>query len=382
MQRKIFSEEHELFRKAFRTFVEREVKPKQATWNEQGRVDRETWTAAGEGGFLCPWLEPEYGGAGGDFLHSAIVIEELAFAYESGFSMSLHSDIITPYIHEFGTDAQRKHWLPKCAAGDVVTAIAMTEPGTGSDLASIATTAERDGDEYVINGAKTFISNGLSCELCIVAAKTNRDPSARHKGLSLFLVEAERSGFIRGKKLEKMGMPSQDTSELAFEGLPCARAKSPRRGRRGVFDVDPETGSGALGCWHRRTGSGGADSSGHVDLYAGAQSVRQADRELPEHQGSNWRSARPKSKWGERSWTDCSRSTSAERIWSKSVRCPSSGTRRCWARWSTPVCSSSAGYGYMLEYPVTRAYMDARVQRIYAGTNEIMKIIIAKQLGL
>ena len=144
-------------------------------------------------------------------------MEELSYAYESGFAIALHSDIVVPYLHEFGNDAQKDKWLPGCVSGEVVTAIAMTEPGAGSDLASLSTTAVRDGDDYILNGSKTFISNGILCDLCIVAAKTNTDPEQAHQGISLFLVEADRPGFIKGNRLKKMGMASQDTAELAFE---------------------------------------------------------------------------------------------------------------------------------------------------------------------
>ncbi|MFY0534801.1 acyl-CoA dehydrogenase family protein [Nannocystis pusilla] len=190
--------------------------PHQERWMEEGIVDRETWRKAGAAGLLCPWLPEELGGPGGDFLHSVIVTEELAKVHESGFALPLHSDIVVPYIATFGTDEQKKKWLPGCVSGDLVTAIAMTEPGTGSDLAAIATTARREGDEYVINGAKTFISNGILCDLCVVAARSESSDNP-HQNLSLFVVEGHRPGFVRGKKLKKAGMYSQDTSELFFE---------------------------------------------------------------------------------------------------------------------------------------------------------------------
>ena len=216
MERSIFSEEHDIFRRNFRQFVETRVVPQQAKWRKQGVVDREIWLEAGKAGFLCPWLDEEHGGPGGDFLHSVVVMEELARAYESGWAASLHSDIIVPYIESFGDPEQKKQWLHKCASGEVVSALAMTEPGTGSDLAAIATTAKRDGDEYVLNGSKTFISNGMSCDLVIVAARTDNSEDP-HRRISLFLVESDRPGFIRSRKLEKMGMESQDTAELAFD---------------------------------------------------------------------------------------------------------------------------------------------------------------------
>ena len=172
MDRKLFSEEHALYRQSFKKFIDREVTPHQEKWREDGIVSREAWKKAGSEGFLCPWLPEELGGPGGDFFHSIIIMEELARAYESGFAMSLHSDVVVPYLYSFGTDEQKKRWLPGCASGDLITAVAMTEPGTGSDLAAIQTTAKKDGDDYIINGSKTFISNGHLSDLVIVAAKT------------------------------------------------------------------------------------------------------------------------------------------------------------------------------------------------------------------
>jgi acyl-CoA dehydrogenase len=231
VERTLFSAEHQLFRKNVREFFEREVVPHQERWRHEGIVDRAAWRKAGEAGLLCPWLEEEHGGPGGDFLHSVVVMEEAARCYESGFALSLHSDVVVPYLHAFGNAEQKARWLPGCASGELVTAIAMTEPGTGSDLAAIATTAVRDGDEYVLNGAKTFISNGILCDLCIVAAKTGNAPDDPHRSISLFVVEASRPGFVKGKKLAKMGMASQDTAELAFED--CRVPAANRLGEEG-----------------------------------------------------------------------------------------------------------------------------------------------------
>src|SRR6476659_196433 len=217
MDRTLFSEEHHAFRKSFRQFAEREIVPHQEKWRNQGQVDREIWRKAGAQGFLCTWMEEKYGGPGGDFLYAMIIMEELARVYESGFAMGLHSDIIAPYIYSFGNEEQKQKWLPGCASGEIVTALGMTEPGTGSDLAAVATTAVKDGDEYVINGSKTFISNGQLCDLVVVVAKTDPNPENAHKGISLFVVEAGRKGFTKGKRLHKMGMASQDTRELFFE---------------------------------------------------------------------------------------------------------------------------------------------------------------------
>ena len=193
MERTIFTEEHELFREQFRKFCEREVTPNIERWERERIVDRATWRKAGEQGFLCPWTHPKYGGSGVDFGYSAIIGEEVIRAGSSGFALSLHNDICVPYIDSWGTAEQKDRWIPGCVSGALITAIAMTEPNTGSDLAGIKTTAIRDGDSYVLNGQKTFISNGILCDLVIVAAKT--DPQSTHGGVSLFVVEEGTPGF-------------------------------------------------------------------------------------------------------------------------------------------------------------------------------------------
>jgi acyl-CoA dehydrogenase len=381
VDRDLFSEEHTLFRQSFRRFVEREVKPNQERWNAQGMVDRESWKKAGEGGFLCPWLPEEHGGPGGDFLFSAIVIEELAAVYESGFAVSLHSDICAPYIHEFGNDEQRRRWLPGCAAGDLITAIAMTEPGTGSDLAALATTATKDGDHYVINGAKTFISNGILCDLCIVAAKTDPKPENAHRGISLFVVEAGTPGFIKGKKLAKMGMASQDTSELYFEN--CRVPSSSRLGDEGagflmlVRKLQQERLVVALAC------QAGAEQV-LKDTIAYCKERKAFGKPISKMQNTQFKLAECATKVEVgRAFID--RLTTQHMAGKHLVKECSMAKL-----WQTEMLGEVVdtclqffgGYGYMLEYPIARAYMDARVQRIFAGTNEIMKVIIAKQLDL
>ncbi|MDI1445923.1 acyl-CoA dehydrogenase family protein [Polyangium sp. 6x1] len=381
MDRNLFREEHELFRTSFRRFVEREVKPHQERWMEQGSVDREAWRKAGEGGFLCPWLDPAYGGAGGDFLHSVIVIEEMARSYDSGFAMSLHSDIVVPYIETFGTEEQKQRWLPGCASGEIVTAIAMTEPGTGSDLAGIATTAVRDGDHYVLNGAKTFISNGILCDICIVAAKTDADSANAHRGISLFVVEAGAPGFVKGKKLRKMGLPSQDTSELAFED--CRVPVKNRLGEEGggflmlMQKLQQERLVVAIGC------QAGAERI-LEDTVAYCKERKAFGKPISKFQNTQFKLAECATKVEVgRAFLD---RLIAEHIAGKYLVKECSMSKL----WQTEMLGEVVdeclqffgGYGYMLEYPVTRAYMDARVQRIFAGTNEIMKVIIAKQMGL
>jgi acyl-CoA dehydrogenase len=344
-------------------------------------VDREVWRKAGAAGFLCPWLEEKYGGAGGDFLMSVVLMEELAVAYESGFAMCLHSDIVVPYIHSFGTEEQKQKWLPGCASGELVTAIAMTEPGTGSDLANVKTLARRDGDDYVINGSKTFISNGQLCDLVIVVAKTEESPKDPHKAISLFVVEAGRPGFVKGKKLEKMGMASQDTSELFFED--CRIPASNRLGQEGagflmlMQKLQQERLCVAIGA------QAGAEQVLH-DTIAYAKERQAFGKPISKFQNTQFK------------LVECATQLEVGRAFvDRVIEGHVKGkylVKECSMAklWQTEMAQQVidtclqffGGYGYMLEYPVTRAFMDARVQRIYAGTNEIMKVIIAKQMGL
>jgi len=380
MERSLFSEEHEIFRSNFRRFVETRVIPQQPKWREQGVGDREIWLEAGGAGFLCPWMEEEYGGAGGDFLHSTIIMEELPRAYESGWAASLHSDIIVPYIHSFGSPEQKAKWLPGCASGETITALAMTEPGTGSDLAGIATTAKRDGDEYVINGAKTFISNGMSCDLVVVAARTENSDDP-HRSLSLFVIEAGTPGFIKSRRLEKMGMDSQDTAELAFddcrvpaenllgqEGAGFMMLMQKLQQERLCVAIMSQASAekvleDAIVYTHERKAFGRSISKFQNTQFTLAQCATEIevgraflDTLVSQHVAGKY----------------LVKECSMAKLWQTEMQ----------GRVVDACLQLYGGYGYMLEYPISRAYMDARVQRIYAGTNEIMKVIIAKQMGL
>ncbi|EDM75948.1 acyl-CoA dehydrogenase, long-chain specific [Plesiocystis pacifica SIR-1] len=384
MKRELFDEDHELFRQSVRGFMERNVVPKQEQWIEAGSVDREAWLQAGEAGLLCPWIEEEYGGPGGDFLHSTIVSEELSRAYESGFAIPLHSDIVVPYIHSFGSAEQKKRWLPGCVSGELITAIAMTEPNTGSDLAGLEATAkkiERDGEtRYVLNGSKTFISNGMLCDLCLVAAKTenSEDP---HRNVSLFVVEAGTPGFVKAKKLAKMGLASQDTAELAFEDCEIPEANR----------IGPE-GAGFMMLMNK------LQQERLVVAIMCQASAEQVLADTLKYVGEREAFGRPIGKFQNTRFklADCATEVEVGRHFLDAVV-----RRHAKGEYLVKECSMAklwqsemlcrvvdeclqffGGYGYMLEYPISRAYMDARVQRIYAGTNEIMKVIIAKQLGL
>ncbi len=381
MDRTLFDADHDLFRSAFRTFVQKEIVPNQPRWREQGMVDREAWRKAGAAGFLCPWLDEKYGGPGGDFLMSVVIMEELAYAYESGFAMCLHSDIVVPYLYSFGTEEQKQRWLPGCASGELVTAIAMTEPGTGSDLAAVKTLARRDGDDYVLNGSKTFISNGQLCDLVVVVAKTEESPKDPHKAISLFVVEAGRTGFVKGKKLEKMGMASQDTSELFFED--CRIPAANRLGTEGagflmlMQKLQQERLCVAIGA------QAGAEQV-LADTIAYTKERHAFGKPISKFQNTQFK------------LVECATQVEVGRAFIDRVVEGHIGgkylVKECSMAklWQTEMAQEVidaclqffGGYGYMLEYPVTRAFMDARVQRIYAGTNEIMKTIIAKQMGI
>lgn len=380
MKRELFDEDYEIYRQTVRTFVAREVAPKQEQWMAEGSVDRATWRAAGEAGLLCPWIEEAHGGPGGDFLHSTIVCEELCRAYESGFAVPLHSDVVVPYIYSFGDERQKQRWLPGCCSGELITAIAMTEPNTGSDLAGLKTTARRDGDDYLINGAKTFISNGMLCDLCLVAAKTENS-SDPHQNVSLFVVEDGTPGFIKAKKLAKMGLASQDTAELAFED--CRVPAANRIGPEGagfmmlMQKLQQERLVVAIMC----------QASAEQVLADTLDYVKQREafgRPIGTFQNTRFKLA------------ECATEVEVGRHFLDAViRQHHAGTylvKECSMAklWQSEMLGRVVdeclqffgGYGYMLEYPISRAYMDARVQRIYAGTNEIMKVIIAKQLQL
>ncbi len=348
---------------------------------EQGQVDREVWEKAGEAGFLCPWLAEEYGGPGGDFFHSCIVMEELAKVYESGFVASLHSDIVVPYIHAFGSEDLKRQWLPKCAAGSAISAIAMTEPNTGSDLAGIRTTARREGDEYVVNGSKTFISNGQICDVVVAAVKTGDDPDKPHGNISLLLIDAASPGFTRGRKLRKVGMASQDTSELHFDDL-----------RVPAGNLLGSEGSGFMLMMRKL-------QQERLALAVSAQaSAEQVLRDTVAYTKDRRAFGRPVSTFQNTRFklAECATRVEVGRHFLDQLL-----VRHAAGEYLVKECSMAklfqsemlcqvvdecvqlhGGYGYMLEYPVARAYVDARVSRIYAGTNEIMKIIIAKQMGL
>ena len=375
--RTLFSHEHEQFRESVRKFFEQKAVPFHAQWEKDGHIDRALWNAAGEAGMLCSHVPEEYGGMGADFLYSAVVIEEQSRLGLSGVGFSLHSDIVAPYILHYGTEEQKRHYLPKLVSGELVTAIAMTEPGTGSDLQGVKTTAVLDGDEYVINGSKTFITNGWLADLVIVVAKT--DAKAGAKGISLFLVEANTPGFSKGKRLEKVGMKAQDTSELFFQDVRIPKANMLGKEGMGFVYLMQELPQ------ERLTVGVGAIASAEAALQWTKGYVRERKafgKPVAEFQNTRFKLAEMATEIQVgRVFVD----RCLELHLDKKLDVPTAAMLKYWGtdlqcKVIDECVQLHGGYGYMWEYPIARAWADSRVQRIYAGTNEIMKEIISRAL--
>jgi len=374
---KIYEEDHIIFRESVRRFVEQEVAPYHEQWEKDGIVPRELWLKAGDAGLLCPTIPEEYGGPGADFRYNGIVDEELAKAGYTGPGFSLHSDIAVPYILHYGSEEQKLEFLPKCVSGECIMAIAMTEPGTGSDLQGVKTTAVLDGNEYVVNGSKTFITNGQNADLIIVVAKT--DPAAGAKGTSLILVEGDREGFKRGRNLEKLGMKAADTSELFFDDVrvPTANCLG-EEGQGFVYlmqDLPQERLSVAV--------SAVAACEGALQWTIDYTKDRKAfGKSIADFQNTKFKLAELKTEI-----------TVARVFVDRCLELHVNGgldvETAAMAKWWTTDLQGKVmdeclqlhgGYGFMWEYPISRAYADARVMRIFAGTNEIMKELISRNL--
>ncbi|QKE64419.1 acyl-CoA dehydrogenase family protein [Aquipseudomonas campi] len=375
--RTLFSHEHEQFRESVRKFFEQEAVPFHAQWEKDGHIDRALWNKAGEAGMLCSHIPEEYGGMSADFLYSAVVIEEQSRLGLSGVGFSLHSDIVAPYILHYGSEEQKHKYLPKLVSGELVTAIAMTEPGTGSDLQGVKTTAVLDGDEYVINGSKTFITNGFLADLVIVVAKT--DAKAGAKGISLFLVEANTPGFAKGKRLEKVGMKAQDTSELFFQDVRVPKENLLGKEGMGFVYLMQELPQ------ERLTVGLLAISSAEAALEWTKDYTRERKafgRPVADFQNTRFKLAEMATEIQiGRVFVD----RCLELHLQKKLDVPTAAMLKYWStdlqcKVIDECVQLHGGYGYMLEYPIARAWADSRVQRIYAGTNEIMKEIISRAL--
>jgi acyl-CoA dehydrogenase len=381
MKRDIFSPEHELFRAEFRRFAKVEVEPRVAEWNARGISDRATWRKLGDAGYLGPAMPEAYGGGGGDFLHAAIVIEELASLRAHALQTSLHSDICMPYLLHYASDAQRERFLRPAITGECLIAIAMTEPGAGSDLAGIQTRAVRDGDEYVISGAKTFISNGQNCDLVIVVCKT--DPAAKpaHRGISLILVETDRPGFERGRKLDKLGLRGQDTSELFFNDCRVPVANVLGEAGQGFRYLMTQLQQERLVIAVTAIAS---CTRSLEDTIAYVKQRRAFGKTIASFQNTQFKLAELATE------VEIGQAF-VDRLLVAHVRgdelVKEVSMAKYWAtelqkRLTSECLQLFGGYGFMNEYPIATDYADAAVQTIYAGTSEIMKLIIARRLGL
>lgn len=375
--RTVYRDDHEMLRDTARRFIERECVPRQAQWDEAGRVDRETWLKAGREGLLCMTLPEEYGGAGGDFGHSAVLMEELAYAGISGPAFSLQSDIVAPYILRAGTPEQKRRWLPGCASGEVILSIAMSEPGAGSDLKAIRTTAIRNGDEYVINGAKTFISSGLNSDLVVLVAKTN--PEAGAKGISLVLVETDRPGFRRGRKLDKMGQRAADTAELFFDDVRVPVSNLLGEEGKGFSYLMAELAQERFAI---AIGAAARTEAMLAETIAYTKQRMVFGKPLFEMQNTRFVLAEMRARvTAMRMMVDAYLAQHmARKLTLEEAAMAKLQTTEEQTRVLDALLQLYGGYGYMMEYPIARAYVDTRVARIYGGTSEVMKELISRGL--
>ncbi|MFS0885693.1 acyl-CoA dehydrogenase family protein [Aeromicrobium sp. 179-A 4D2 NHS] len=380
MQRTLFEAEHEAFRDTVRTFLEKEVVPHHEQWEQDGIVPREVWSRAGELGLLGFMMPEEFGGGGvSDFRYNAVLQEELTRAGASGVGFALHTDLVSGYLLSYATDEQRQRWFPRFVTGEMITAIAMTEPGTGSDLQGIKTTAVREGDHYVVNGSKTFISNGINADFVIVACKT--DPEAGAMGVSLIVLERGMEGFERGRNLDKMGMKAQDTAELFFDNV-----------RVPVENLLGTEGHGFIHLMEKLP-----QERLTISVVAAAACRTMIDMTL-EYVKSRKAFGKPIGSFQNSRFVLAELETEqriAQVFVDESIRALNAGTLTIedaaagkW--WTTELQKKTAdacvqlhgGYGYMSEYPISKAYLDTRIQTIYGGTTEIMKEIVGRSLGI
>ena len=383
ISRTLFTIEHESFRDSFKRFMDREIAPFHEAWEEQGYVDREVWQKAGANGFLCMTLPEAYGGTDADKLYSVVQMEELGRAGFTGIGYGLHNEIVAPYILNYGTESQKQKYLPKFASGEMVGAIAMSEPGAGSDLQGVKTSAIKQADgSYLLNGSKTFITNGWHADLIIVVAKT--DPSAGAKGTSLLLIERGMPGFEKGKRLKKLGLKAQDTSELFFDNV-----KVPATQLLGGPDYE---GKGFI-ClmeqlpWERLQIAITAVAAAQAAIdwtVKYTQDRKVFGQAVANYQNTRYKLAEMQTEVqiAQVFIDKCcelvnvgqldAQTASMAKYWCTDLQC----------KVMDECVQLHGGYGYMWEYPITRAFADARVQRIYGGTNEIMKEVISRSMGL
>ena len=375
-------EELSIMRDAVRKFIEKEFSPVTKRWEEQGFVDRDAWLKAGESGLLCASIPEKWGGGGGNFKHEMVLVEELAYAHVTGFGNGVHSGIVAHYINSYGTEDQKAKWLPRMASGEIVSAIAMSEPGTGSDLQSVATTAIKNGGEYRLNGQKTFITNGMTANLICVVAKT--DPSEAAKGVSLIMLETENveeaGGFKRGRNLEKLGMKAQDTAELFFDdvSVPSENLLGAGEGK-GFIQLMEQLPQ------ERLIIAAGACAVIESALQITSEYVKERKafgKRILDFQNTQFKLAErfTEAKLARTFVDQCAMQLADGKL---------DGATAAMAKWWTTQKQCEiideclqffGGYGYMMEYPIAKMYADSRVQKIYGGSNEIMKMLIAREI--
>ncbi|ENQ3107809.1 acyl-CoA dehydrogenase [Bacillus sp. 491mf] len=381
MKHAYLEEEHHIFRDAFRKFLEKEAYPHYNQWEKDGMIPRSLWRKMGENGFLCPMIEEKYGGAEADFGYSVVINEELEKVGSSLVGIGLHNDIVVPYLTAYGTEEQKKRWLPKCVSGEYITAIAMTEPGAGSDLAGIRTTARKEGDHYVVNGEKTFITNGIHADVVVVVCKTDTTVKPAHKGISLLVLERGMEGFKRGRKLEKVGLHSQDTAELIFEDVKVPASNLLGEEGKGFYYLMDKLQQ------ERLIVAIAAITAAEVMLRLTKDYVKERKafgKSISDFQTVQFRLAEMYTE------IEIGRTFVNECI-AAHMQGENIVTKVSMAKWwvtdlakkvAAKCMQLHGGYGYMEEYEIARRYRDIPVSAIYAGTNEIMKNIIAKSMGL
>ena len=374
--RSIFDDEHEMFRDQVRRFIDRDFLPDLPHFEEQGLVSRAFWRKAGEAGLLCPGVSEAYGGLGLDFRYNTIVNEEMSYAGASD-SINLQTDITSPYIEHYGSEELKLHWLPRLVSGESVSAIAMTEPGAGSDLQGVRTTARRDGDDFIINGSKTYITNGQNADLVIVVAKTN--PHEGAKGTSLILVEADRPGFERGRNLDKIGQWSADTSELFFHDVRVPATNILGAENQGFIYLVSELAQERLSI---SITAQAAAQRAYDEALAFVKDRKAFGRPVFDFQNTRFTLADLASRlqvgWAHLDWA-------ITRHIAGKLSAVEAAASKLWhteTQWM--ICDAAlqlhGGAGYMNEYPIARIWRDARVRRIYGGTSEIMKALVGRSL--
>lgn len=377
---KIFQEEHEIFRVGLKKFIEKEILPYLSEWQEKGIAPKSIWRKMGEQGYLCPWIDEQYGGAGAGFEYSIIINEELE-RYGVDINFNLHSDIVAPYIAHFGTDEQKERWLPKCVTGEIVLAIGMSEPEAGSDVARIKTRAVREGDHYVINGQKTFITNGMNCDMILLAVKTNPDAVPPHRGISLIMVEADRPGFIKSRLLKKMGRPGSDTAELFFENCRVPAANLIGEENKGFYLLMHNLQQERI-----------------MQIVRAITSAETMLEMTLEYTKTRQIFGQPVSHFQHNTFKLVEMATEIEigkaffeKVLTDHMNGKTSVKEVSMAKWwITEMANRVAyhclqlhgGYGYMDEYPISKRFRNVRLDTISAGSTEVMKNIIAKEMKI